>query len=195
MEEQIHSPRIGELPSKGQLNRATAIAAAVAAALLVTVVLPAEYGIDPTGVGQALDLTEMGRLKRAAAESAASEPDAKRLDYKADQTGQVEVNLAPGEGREVKAAMLKGGSMQFDWTTNNLPVHYQLHGEPRGAAKGVYTSYQTGISKGEKGDFTAPFEGTQGWYWRNDTPFPVTITVKARGEWAQFAIVPPKPQP
>ena len=56
-------PTRAELPTSGQLIRSTLIAAGVAAALLVTVVLPAEYGIDPTGVGRALGLAEMGEIK------------------------------------------------------------------------------------------------------------------------------------
>src|SRR5215210_4057676 len=197
MEEQIHAPRIGELPDRKVLDRATLIAAGIAALLLVTAVLPAEYGVDPTGVGRLLNLTEMGRMKRAAAESAAAAQAARLapLDYKSGQSGQAEVLLAPGEGREVKAAMQTGAEMQYQWSTNNLPVHYELHGEPRGAAKGVYTSYKIAVSKGEAGDFTAPMEGTQGWYWRNDTPMPVIVTVKATGEWADFTIVPLKPRP
>ena len=193
MEDKIHPPGIGELPDPRILNRATAIAIAVAAALLLTVVLPAEYGLDPTGIGRLLNLTEMGKMKRAAA--AASKPaDLPPLDYKNGQAGEEVVFLAPGEGREVKATMQTGGEMQYQWMTNNLPVHYELHGEPRGAAKGVYTSYKIAVSKGEKGTFKAPFEGTQGWYWRNDTPMPVKITVKASGAWAHFGVVPSKPK-
>lgn len=56
-------PSRAELPSSAQLVRSTVIAAGVAAALLVTVVLPAEYGIDPTGAGRALGLAEMGEIK------------------------------------------------------------------------------------------------------------------------------------
>ena len=59
----IDMPSRAELPSSGQLLRSTLIAAGVAAALLVTVVLPAEYGIDPTGAGRALGLAEMGEIK------------------------------------------------------------------------------------------------------------------------------------
>ena len=55
----IHKPDPAELPSTGRLLRSTAIAAAVAAGLLVTVVLPAEYAIDPTGVGRLLGLTQI----------------------------------------------------------------------------------------------------------------------------------------
>jgi len=56
-------PTRAELPSSGQLLRSTLIAAGIAAVLLVTVVLPAEYGIDPTGAGRALGLSQMGEIK------------------------------------------------------------------------------------------------------------------------------------
>jgi hypothetical protein len=56
-------PTRAELPSSRQLLRSTAIAFVVAGALLTTTVLPAEYGIDPTGIGGALGLTQMGQIK------------------------------------------------------------------------------------------------------------------------------------
>lgn len=59
------------LPSARNLLRSTLIAAAVAALLLVTVVFPAEYGVDPTGIGHVLGLTEMGRIKVGLAREAA----------------------------------------------------------------------------------------------------------------------------
>lgn len=46
-----------ELPSRGQLWRATAVAVMAASVLLVTVVLPAEYGIDPTAFWRKCDCT------------------------------------------------------------------------------------------------------------------------------------------
>jgi hypothetical protein len=73
-------PTQAELPTAGQLVRSTVIAAATAAALLVTVVLPAEYGIDPTGVGRVLGLTEMGEIKASLAEEAAEDERAARVD-------------------------------------------------------------------------------------------------------------------
>lgn len=60
-----------ELPSSRSLLRSTLIAAMVAFVLLVTVVLPAEYGVDPTGVGRLLGLNEMGEIKVALAKEAA----------------------------------------------------------------------------------------------------------------------------
>jgi len=64
-------PNRADLPSTSQLLRSTLIAIGVAAALLVTVVVPAEYGVDPTRVGRVLGLTEMGEIKQQLAEEAA----------------------------------------------------------------------------------------------------------------------------
>ncbi|MDP3708833.1 MAG: transmembrane anchor protein [Polaromonas sp.] len=74
-------PTRAELPTSRQLVRSTVIAAAVAGALLVAVVLPSEYGIDPTGIGRVTGLAEMGAIKvslasEAAAETPASAPGA-----------------------------------------------------------------------------------------------------------------------
>ncbi|MER9107977.1 transmembrane anchor protein, partial [Mesorhizobium sp. M0848] len=63
-------PTRAELPTSMQLLRSTVIAILAAAAILVTIVLPAEYAIDPTGVGRALELTEMGEIKTQLAEEA-----------------------------------------------------------------------------------------------------------------------------
>lgn len=57
-------PARAELPSAAQLVKSTIIAIAAAAAILVTVVLPAEYSIDPTGIGRVLQLTQMGEIKK-----------------------------------------------------------------------------------------------------------------------------------
>jgi hypothetical protein len=64
------SPSRAELPSSAQLLRSTLIAATTAAALLVTTILPAEYGIDPTGIGRILGLTQMGEIKAQLAQEA-----------------------------------------------------------------------------------------------------------------------------
>lgn len=63
-------PSLEELPSSAQLIRSTIIAAVSAVAILVTVVLPAEYGIDPTGLGRLTGLAEMGEIKQELAEEA-----------------------------------------------------------------------------------------------------------------------------
>jgi len=57
-------PTRAELPGSKQLIRSTLIAFFTALVLLVTIILPAEYAIDPTGVGRMLGLTDMGEIKQ-----------------------------------------------------------------------------------------------------------------------------------
>lgn len=64
-------PNLDDLPTNRQLIRATLVAAISASALLVAVILPSEYGVDPTGAGRALGLTQMGEIKVQLAEETA----------------------------------------------------------------------------------------------------------------------------
>ena len=67
-------PEDRELPSSERLLKSTVIALISAIILLITVVMPAEYGIDPTGMGNVLGLKRMGDIKVSlAAEVAADE--------------------------------------------------------------------------------------------------------------------------
>ena len=68
-------PGSNDLPTSRQLIRSTVSAMIVAALLLITTVLPGEYGIDPTGAGEVLGLTDMGRVKMALAEEMKAEKE------------------------------------------------------------------------------------------------------------------------
>lgn len=57
------TPGRAELPSSKQLLKSTLLSMIAATVILLAVVLPAEYAIDPTGVGRILGLTEMGEIK------------------------------------------------------------------------------------------------------------------------------------
>ena len=72
-------PNREELPSTVKLIRSTIIAAIVAVFLLVSVVMPAEYALDPTGAGGLLGLTEMGEIKEQLAEEAAADEAAQMV--------------------------------------------------------------------------------------------------------------------
>lgn len=192
------NPAIGPLPTTRQLNRATLLAAAAAGIILVTTVLPAEYGIDPTGIGGALGLTAMGHAKQAGAEPAAVAASAPAAASAAPisaatpssevgaQTGKVTLTLQPNEGTEVKATMKASDEFAYSWSTNGAKVNFELHGERFGAASDEYTSYEKGTSTGADGTFRAPFDGTHGWYWRNRSGEPLTITVTANGRFEKF---------
>lgn len=69
----VSKPTLDDLPSSKQLLRSTLIALVAAIAILVGIVLPSEYAIDPTGIGRVLGLTEMGEIKTQLAEEAAAD--------------------------------------------------------------------------------------------------------------------------
>ncbi len=78
-------PSRAELPSTAQLVKSTVIAAVAAAAILVTIVLPAEYAIDPTGIGRALQLTDMGAIKKQLAIEAEADRRQQRAPVQPDR--------------------------------------------------------------------------------------------------------------
>jgi len=102
-------PTRADLPSSAQLVRSTIIAAGVAAALLVTVVLPSEFGVDPTGAGRALGLTEMGETKSQLAEEA----EANRAKDQAIQTPTTPVAPATSAAPEQRSSLLGSIFAQF----------------------------------------------------------------------------------
>ena len=98
---------IGTVAPARTLLRSTVIAAIVAAVLLVTVVLPAEYGVDPTGIGRVIGLTEMGEIKmslaREAAEAEAAEAAA-LAGIPAAASGTPSADTAPAPAAAAAAA-------------------------------------------------------------------------------------------
>jgi hypothetical protein len=144
-----------DVPSLGKIVTATVVALIVACIILVTVVLPAEYGIDPLGTGKALGLGDLARATEPAAanptrEAAAAagevasiapvlEPavngEAPRVrgafiaqpgPYQVDSR---EITLAPGEGMEIKYNMKKGAGLVFSWK-GSAKLAFEFHGEP-----------------------------------------------------------------
>lgn len=69
----INIPTDQDVPSTKQLVKSTIIAAIAAGVLLVTIIMPAEYGIDPTGFGETIGLKKMGEIKVSLAEEAAAD--------------------------------------------------------------------------------------------------------------------------
>jgi hypothetical protein len=100
-----------------------------------------------------------------------------------DWRDEASYTLAPGEGIEVKLAMDKGQTALFFWTANGSVVNYGTHGDGGGEKIG----YEQGHGVGEQsGELTAAFTGNHGWFWRNRTDAPVTITPRTAGNYAEM---------
>jgi len=179
------------LPTTKSLIKATVAAALAAAVILITAILPAEYGVDPTGIGRAMGLNLLNRASAAEMEAPAAEPLTENLvvglgspvfrSQVAPRTDTLSLTLQPGQGAEIKSKMEQGDSFVFGWKTEGGTVFFDMHGEPPNAGND-FTSYWVGKGQPQaSGNFTAPFAGTHGWYWENTGQTPVTITLTTSG--------------
>jgi hypothetical protein len=157
-------------PSVRKILLATAGAAVAAAAILITAVLPAEYGIDPLGTGRLLGLTDLAGGSTGAI---------KRQDA-AYKTNTASFDLGPYEFVEFKYRLEQGATMVYSWSATG-PVIYDFHSEPDGAPAGYAESFDKAQSPAAHGSYTAPFSGIHGWFWENPNPKLVTITLTTAG--------------
>lgn len=195
-------PSDREVPSTAKLIRSTILAAIAASVLLITVVMPSEYGIDPTGIGKILGLTRMGEIKVSLAEEAAadaakdtvvvedvievedapSSKDPMAAENVSSQNHEMTFILAPDEGTEVKVTMIKGSKVDYVWETDGGKANFDVHADSK-KLKIDYFPYYKGSDVKREGTLEAAFEGSHGWFWRNRTKEPLTITIKTNGEY------------
>ncbi|WP_278495622.1 transmembrane anchor protein [Pantoea vagans] len=164
-------PNRAELPTSMQLMQSTIVAAIVGLLLLLTVVMPSEFGLDPTGVGRVLRLKQIGEIKIslaaeaengiASAPSPVSErpvpdnpPIITKRNYpelsKPAQTRDPEVAAVAQHQMTItlkpnEAAEVKlqmlNGARVSFRWTSTGPVNVDAHGDPVDAPKGFYHGY------------------------------------------------------
>jgi hypothetical protein len=171
------------IEAREKIAVAAGFALLVAGALLLTVVLPAEYGLDPFGTGEKLGLMALAEAAQdTAAPTVISSGPAKIVNarqglYKVDSR---QFQLEPREGMEFKYHIERGGGLLYSWTASGN-VDFEFHGEPDGAKPGTYESYELSAGDRGAGSFTAPFTGIHGWYWENKGSSPVQVTLTSAG--------------
>jgi len=203
-------PTNTDLPSTRKLIKSTILAVAVAGVLLVTVVMPAEYGIDPTGVGEITGLKKMGEIKTSLAKDAALELEKQQETSQAKveetvaeqvqeqvpelvvtssvQTDEKTITLIPDAWTEIKLEMEKDASVNYTWFTNGGRANYDTHGDSK-SLNISYHGYEKGSKQRDEGVLTAKFSGNHGWYWRNRTDETITITLKTNGSYQNIFIM------
>lgn len=180
--------------------KATLWAIAIAVVLLVTLVLPAEYGIDLTGAGRLSGLTTMGERKMAAASpsvipavtsAVANKNVAPTAQYSTISTlpirvDEIDVKLAPNGEIEYKAMLPEGESLVFTWDAGGANLEFDFHGEPAAGPSGAFLSFHKGTASKSGGSLRAPFTGTHGWYWKNLTDKNVVIKLRVSGFYSEI---------
>lgn len=162
-------------------------AAAALAAIGVIFVLPAETGIDPTGLGEKTGLTQIANpqageflargLKRQgvfapSTAMPAAEPGA------ADHWTHV---LHPYEEIELKYVLEQGAPITFAWSADG-PLNVDMHAHPFEGGEALTESYAVTKTDRQAGRYVAAFSGIHGWHWQNRTLTPVTLTLDASGK-------------
>lgn len=195
-------PSLEQLPSNTQLLRSTVLAAICAVAILFTIVLPAEYGVDPTGAGRVLGLTEMGEIKMELQEEAEQDRLLHGQQEKSsgllnrlldvliasahaaqDREENIKFTLAPGESAEIKLVMRVGDSARYEWQASGGRINFDLHGH----GKGKSATYKKGRgATADQGEITAQFDGEHGWFWRNRDKKAVTVSIKVVGSFSKL---------
>lgn len=159
-----------------------AVALVGAVAVLVTIVLPAEYGVDPVGTGEALGLLDLYASETAAAAPAIITPTeggpvfTQAHPYKADSR---EFTIGAYGTLEFKYQLDRGAAMLYEWRATE-PVSFDFHTEREGNPDASDT-FEKGEASEKRGAYLAPYAGIHGWYWKNNTDRDVTITLTSTG--------------
>jgi len=200
--------------SNAGLLKGTLLALVTAIIVAVLFVLPAEYGVDPTGVGEKLGLLDLGGTDQATSDSSTVanrvvtgtfpiapaefdfyEPEVlgdpfSRTHASAFQSATLVVNLDVGEQVEFKAVMQQGDALVYHWKLEKGVIYTDFHADPGEGAEGYPDRYFIRYAESEVGEsagsLVAPFAGNHGWYWLNIEDYPITITLEVRGFYASI---------
>ena len=158
-------------PDTRTLLLATAGAAALAGTVLLTAVLPAEFGIDPLGVGQALGLLDL-------ADASDSPLEIHEGRHRRDQ---VEFILEPFQSVEYKYQLSAGDSLIFSWQADT-ELLFDMHADPEGGEGDEdVESFSKGTAASGSGVYQAPFTGIHGWFWENRSFNEVLLRLDSAG--------------
>jgi hypothetical protein len=181
------------------------VATVLAGIALITVVLPAERGYDPTGIGKQLGLMAMAEQRAAAVASVEDvsggndtlvakadagfneplplpNPAINQREITAAKTEIITVMLAPDEKTEIKAQLGKAKAILYDWSVDGGKVYVDFHGHDPSKGDAYWVRYEEadGVSSGH-GSLVAPFAGEHGWFWLNVSDGPITIKLTVTG--------------
>jgi hypothetical protein len=191
-------------PSGKQIARSVAVAIVVAAVLLVVAVLPAEYGIDVTGIGRALGLTELNAPPTRKFEVKdvlggnegvrevevpdfnepvpLPNPAVHQSEDRPIDTRTVTITLPPDGETEIKTVLRESKVVVYHWQTDRGSIYCDLHGHDPEAGNESFVRYREDQEASNvTGSLVAPFTGEHGWYWLNYNDFPVVVTLTVTG--------------
>jgi hypothetical protein len=178
----------------GRLIALTAGGLVVATVVVFGAILPAEFNLDPLGIGKATGLSRLWAPPEVAFDATKAGTGPLAREYEVGfRSDTIEIPLRDGDDRtrgnelEYKVRMKQGATLIYEWSVadvgNPEEFYYDFHGHtlaPNQEAMTVATYKQaTGI--GAKGALTAPFDGVHGWYLQNQSAKAVVVRIKLSG--------------
>lgn len=187
-----NSSQITATISRRSIAKATAVAFVVAMIVLVTAVLPAEYGIDPLGTGRATGLLDLYQAGSAPILPAEGGPVTVQADsYRTDARKLTVPSLG---NVEFKYQLAKGESFVYTWRAP-ASIPFDFHTEPAGQPVEASEPLERGDAVEKQGLYTAPYDGLHGWYWENPYDADVTVTLHAAGFFTEGRLFTPGAPP
>ena len=95
----------------------------------------------------------------------------------------IEVAIPANGDIEFKLNAIKAARFDYAWQADRGELFFDFHGEPAGDTTGYFKSYAKDTKQHANGSLITTFDGTHGWYWKNDNPFPVIVTLKVKGNY------------
>lgn len=161
------------VPSRRKLVASWGVMVSVGVFLMVGVILPAEFNLDPLGIGGALGIKGISSMQSTMSHS--------HDDYSALRNFNKTFELRPFESLEIKFELLESETMQYSWSSDSEEVLYELHSEPHDAEPGYADSYERDRTRFNSGIYVAEYDGIHGWFWENRASVATTISLHVSG--------------
>jgi hypothetical protein len=176
-----------QTPTMRQLGLQVAGAALLGTLLTVLVVLPTEYGLDPTGFGALTGLNKLSAPPEVVVETAfTAPPEIARAEPMPFRQDVISVPIG-AFGRtlgatEYKVTLQEGQTMVYSWKAS-VPILFEFHGHttPTDGSPAEVMDYSKGTADQANGALTAPIDGIHGWYFANPTFDDVTVELTMAG--------------
>jgi hypothetical protein len=184
--------------SRGHMLALTGGALVFASAIVFGAILPAEFNLDPLGLGKLTGLNRLWAPREVPFDTSKSEVPLAREYAAGFRSDTIEIPLRPdgnpqgGDQLEYKVRMKKDATLIYEWSVADIPVqtefYYDFHGHTLTDGKEMtVATYKQDTGTRANGALTAPFDGVHGWFFQNQSLNNVVVRVRISGFYELIA--------